>query len=435
MIIDALEMIEEIHHIHVSSRECLSCIEKLTEAFQSLIACIEEKKEYMAEIQALESGKPIRYGKIEVKRCLNQLNQATAFLRQLTLRWSGMPEAKRIPLGVVLAITTFSSPYSSFFHKMIPAVICGDTFVFLPSPKVYQCNEKMFLLTEKCLSEYLPGIEKKLICVNTRQVDSNNILDRLKFEYVLFTGKSQTASLIKRKIGYCHGLFETGSCAIAYVDETVTNIDKLAGKLVCAAFAQSGMRCIGLKNLFVQESISSALIEKVVECTKQVKYGNPLDPEVMVGPILDRGALSDLNDTITWLRNSGYSVLTGGFTEDNFLVPTVLLDVSKVEYSIREMYGPILCIHVVKGFRDISPVYYRRSSLNTAFFSENPDYIQSFIEYCGSCGTICINCGPDKRDDELPFGGLYDENDGKEDLQTLVRELSIEQRIMYGKNV
>lgn len=341
-------------------------------------------------------------------------------------------ESKRIPLRVVLGITTFSSPYSSFFHKVIPAVICGNTFVFLPSPKVYQCSEYIFLLMENCLKKYLPKVEKKLICVNTQKVDSNNVLERLNFEYVLFTGKSKTASLIKKKIGYCHGLFETGSCAIAYVDETVTNIDEVAERLVCAAFAQSGMRCIGLKNLFVQEKISDRLIEKIVSQTKKVKYGNPLDREVMVGPILDMAALSDLGDTITWLKNSGYSVLTGGFIKDNFLMPTVFLDISQKEFSIKEMYGPSLCIRVVKDFRNIDQTYYKRSSLNTAFFSENEDHIQSFINYCGTCGTICVNCGPDKRDDELPFGGLYDENDGKEDLHTLIRELSIEQRIMYG---
>lgn len=434
MIIDDFKMINGIYNTRIPFEEYICYEEKLAEAFMSLSTYLEKEKRYMAEVQAQEFGKPIRYGIMEVERCINQLNQATVYIKQLLSKQNSMLDSKRIPLGVVLGITTFSSPYSSFFHKMIPAIICGDTFVFLPSPKVYQCSEKMFQLTENCLSRYLQGIEKRLICVNTRRVDSNNVLERLDFEYILFTGKSQTASLIKKKIGYCHGLFETGSCAVAYVDGAITNIDTIAERLVCAAFAQSGMRCIGLKNLFVQEKISDVLIEKVVEYTKQLKYGDPLDPEVMVGPVLDPVALSDLDDTVSWLKKSGYDVLAGGYIQNGFLLPTVFLDVSCEVASVKEMYGPILCIHIVKDFRDINQVYYERSSLNTAFFSENSAHIQEFINYCNTCGTICINCGPDKRDDELPFGGLYDENDGKEDLQTLIRELSIEQRIMYGMN-
>lgn len=435
MIINELKEISNIHHLVLPSENCIDRVEKLSEVFQNLADCLMEKKDYMAELQAKESGKPIRYGRIEVERCINQLNQAHSFLRMYFSNVKCILEKKYIPLGNILAITTFSSPYSSFFHKMIPSIICGDTFVFLPSPKVYQCSKAMFLLTEACLSKFFKDIEKKLICVNTQLIDPEIVLERIKFRYILFTGKSQTAAVIKKKIGYCHGLFETGSCAMAYVDKSVTNLDKLAEKLVCAAFAQSGMRCIGLKNLFIQEEISKTLIEKIVSYAKQVKYGNPLDQEVMVGPILDPTLLLNLRDTITLLKNSGYIVLTGGTIENNILRPTIFFDMSNQVNSIKEMYGPILCIHIVKDFRSISRVYYKRSSLNTAFFSENDDQIHDFINYCNTCGTICINCGPDKRNDELPFGGLYDENDGKEDLQTLIRELSIEQRIMYEKNV
>ena len=46
---------------------------------------------------------------------------------------------------------------------------------------------------------------------------------------------------------------------------------------------------------------------------------------------------------------------------------------------------------------------------HTAFFSENIEQIQRFVDYCNTSGTICINCGPDRRDDALPFGGFFDE--------------------------
>ncbi len=434
MILDTLEKISDVHHECIQADIWTSNTWILSEAFSTLIAQLQEKKEFLATIQTQESGKPIKYSVIEIERCIAQLRQAITFLQCGVSKRSNMPESRCISLGVVLAITTFSSPYSSFFHKVIPAIICGDTFVFSPSPKVYYCSEVMFLITENCLKKYFPDIEKSLICINTKLINSSEVLDRLRFDYVLFTGKSETAYEIKKKIGRCHGLFETGSCAMAYVDETIRDIETLAEKLVSAAFSQTGMRCIGLKNLFIHEHISKELIENILECTKKIHCGDPLNSEVMVGPIFDQVALTCLYDTITWLKNSGYSLLAGGFIKSNLLMPTILLDESQTEYSIKEMYGPILCIHVVENYKDISQVYYRRSSLNTAFFSESLDSISDFINYCNTCGTICINCGPDKRDDELPFGGFYDENDGKEDLETLIKELSIEQKILYGKN-
>ena len=196
----------------------------------------------------------------------------------------------------------------------------------------------------------------------------------------------------------------------------------MAEALVNSAFAQSGMRCIGLKNLFVNQKISEQFVNTIVNYTEKVSIGNPMNSDVVVGPIYDDTILSNIMNSISQLKKSGYRILTGGYIQnDNILQPTILLNSLSNTLSVKEMYGPVLCVHTVENFKNINCAYYQRSSLNTAIFSKDLNSIQNFIEYCDTCGTICVNCGPDKRNDELPFGGIYDENDGKEDLESLIK--------------
>lgn len=433
MIIQQMNEIVDLHFKKITNEN--NYLENLCEAFINFVSILKSKQEMLAKMQAKESGKPVKYCRVEVERCVDQLNQAIAYIRYKCSfsSPSSIRNTKHLPVGIVLAITTFSSPYSSFFHKIIPALIRGNMFVFVPSPKVVICSRTMFNIFEQCVETFLGGITKRIFCVDTSLVDASDVIDCLEYDYILFTGKSETASLLKQQIGYHHGMFETGSSAMAYVDEAIDDIESLARQLVYAAFAQSGMRCIGLKNLFIQERISKPLIRQIVYFAERIPVGNPLDPDVVVGPIYDATTLSTLLDDILKLKESGYQIVTGGYAQNNnLLLPTILLDLSDGVLSTKEMYGPVLCIHVVNNFESIKCDYYQRSSLNTAFFSKNLNLINRFVEYCDTCGTICINCGPDKRDDTLPFGGLFDENDGKEDLVTLLKALSIEQRVMFG---
>lgn len=432
MIIDNIEKIKNLRFEKVEDEE--RYFNYLIVSFEDVIDTLEKNKEKLAIEQANESGKPVNYCNIEITRCIVQLNQATKYLRNRMACYEKSNTVKYIPIGVVLAITTFSSPYSSFFHKFLPAMICGNLFVFVPSPKVCKCSIVLFNLIEQCMQKNYDNydISKRMICVDTQYITGVEIIEHLKFDYILFTGKSETASLIKKQIGYKHGVFETGSNALAYVDATIKNIDYVAEQLVKSAFAQSGMRCIGLKNLFIQKEISDSLINEILSKAKKIQSGNALNLETMVGPIYDNVVLTELLEYISLLKQSGYSILLGGYVKDgNILLPTILVDNSNSFCSVKEMYGPVLCVHVVNDFKEIEECYYRRSSLNTALFSNNMEEIQRFVKYCDTCGTICINCGPDKRDDELPFGGLFDENDGKEDLESLVRELSVCQQIIY----
>ena len=99
MIINELKEISNIHHVVLPSENCIDRVEKLSEVFQNLADCLTGKKDYMAELQAKEAGKPIRYGRIEVERCINQLNQAHSFLRMHFSNVKCILEKKYIPLG------------------------------------------------------------------------------------------------------------------------------------------------------------------------------------------------------------------------------------------------------------------------------------------------------------------------------------------------
>ena len=397
-------------------------------ALSALLNEISTKAPFLAEIQAKETGKPVHFCEIEVMRCMTQIRQAIEFMHTNQVLISNNCQIKKIPVGRVLALTTFSSPYSSIFHKLLPAMLSNNIFLICVSPLAYNCSKYLFEMIERCLSLYIANINQHIFLVSNL-IPPESVITHFDFQYIMFTGKTQTAASIKKVIGYKRGTFETGSNALAYIDSSCkNNLKKVAHKLIHAAFDQSGQRCIALKNLFIQANFVQPLLNSIVEFSSRLKIGNPLLADTVVGPLFP-DHLRRLINSVEDLESHGYQRLCGEQINDNLLKPIILLDKFGTYSSIQELYGPVLCVHVVNSLDDINADYWMRSSLSSSCYSEDLHIQQDFILCCNSSGSICINCGPDYRNDLIPFGGFYYENDGKEDFHSLMHELYHEQYI------
>ncbi len=254
------------------------------------------------------------------------------------------------------------------------------------------------------------------------------------YDAFLFTGKSITAKKIKSKMKRVPSVFEAGSCALAYIGPSA-NLSSAIKSCIHAAFDQSGMRCIGLKNLFVNEAIFDHVLEECRTLVKEIKVGDPLDKETGVGPILDKENFEAMHHHSMELLNNGYEKFFGEFNfNSRIITPLIYINenASAIE-SIVERFGPFLCIHKVRNLQSISKNYFQKSSLNASIFSNDADEINYFIDNCSFTGGICLNYGPAVRIDELPFGGYADENENKESIKGLCETLSKSQ-IITKKN-
>lgn len=115
MIISSLSEINDIKFEKVKNE--YRYMKSLCNALADFVGVLRNNKEIFAQLQAKDSGKPVKYCRIEVERCDDQLNQAISYIQyKYFVESTGiMRSIKHLPIGKVLAITTFSSPYSSFF--------------------------------------------------------------------------------------------------------------------------------------------------------------------------------------------------------------------------------------------------------------------------------------------------------------------------------
>lgn len=385
--------------------------------------------------QASETGKPIKNCKKELFRCIELIkygikcNSEAEVKSVAYMGYSMRYYERRIGRGRILCINTFSSPYSSFIHKVIGVLLGRGVLYFKPSPKAEKCSYELYTIISNIMSKYNDKILNFLPGINDTEMI--NVLSAFEFSAILFTGKSETAKIIKKYIGRIPGIFETGSSAMAYV-HIDKGYEKVAKELAQASFAQSGMRCIGLKNLFVHKNTIANLLPFLLEQVYQLSVGEPLNYETDIGPIYDNQVVDRTLELINQCSKQNFKLLCGGkIIENNIMLPTILIEdgIGSI-ITTMEVYAPVLFVHVVDEFSVIPMEYFKRSSLNNTIYSDYKKETEQYIEYNKYSGNISIGLPPDLRIDVLPFGGFYDENEQKESVENIVEIVSHKQTIL-----
>lgn len=426
---------ELLHQESLNLKENLLTKNDLKEIFEKISTEIINEWKTLCYIQAKETGKPIKYCRKELFRCLALLDYGKEYffrdeIKDISyMNFSGQYYTQRVGTGAVLAINTFSSPYSSFIHKMIGVLLGGCTFYFKPSPRAEKCSLELYKLIDKVIGQY----NKKIVnfLVDIKDYEMAQLLESKKFSAVLFTGKSETASEIKKRIGRTPGIFETGSSAMAYV-HTKDNLERIAKELISASFSQSGMRCIGLKNLFINVDCVQEILPYLVSETNKLKCGEAVDWKNDVGPIFDDKMRNEVLKIVERSCKEGFELISGGeVLNGNILQPTILYEKRvNQKTTTKEVYAPVLFVHTVTNFEEIPEVYFKRSSLNNTIYSSDKNEEEKYIKYNIYSGSILVDTPPDLRIDKLPFGGVYDENERKEDIDSIINVVSRKQIII-----
>ncbi|MBN2929458.1 MAG: aldehyde dehydrogenase family protein [Eubacterium sp.] len=183
------------------------------------------------------------------------------------------------------------------------------SIVLKPSLKAEKCSYELYTIISNIMSKYNDKILNFLPGINDTEMI--NVLSAFEFSAILFTGKSETAKIIKKYIGRIPGIFETDSSAMAYV-HIDKGYEKVAKELAQASFAQSGMRCIGLKNLFVHKNTIANLLPFLLEQVYQLSVGEPLNYETDIGPIYDNQVVDRTLELINQCSKQNFKLLCGG---------------------------------------------------------------------------------------------------------------------------
>ncbi|MFF8018728.1 aldehyde dehydrogenase family protein [Streptomyces sp. NPDC007929] len=393
-------------------------------ALLRLADLFEERREELALTVSLEMGKPITdaYG-IELRALVT------------TFRWYGQladkltdesphtaPDAlalvTREPAGVVGAVVPWNFPLTLAGWKVAPALAAGCTVVLKPSEN----SPLSALLLGRMATEagLPPGV---LNVVTGDGPAAGTALGRHPDVDVLaFTGSTAVGRHFLRHAADSNlkrVWLELGGKSPNIVLPDAPDLDRAAATAAWGVFFNQGEMCTAPSRLLVHSSIAEQVTEAVVRRARELRVGDPLDPETEMGALVGRAHLDRVRDHIRHGVDEGARLRTGGDrllaeTGGTYLEPTVFDRVDPASRLAREeIFGPVLS---VLAFDDLDEAvrlanateYGLAAGLWTSDLSTAHRVSRAL-----KAGTVWVNCY-EEGDLTVPFGGMKQSGNGRD---------------------
>ncbi len=391
---------------------------------------LEKRKDEFAKFITLEVAKPISQAKTEVQRCIENLKICTAEGYRILgetiptdVTKSGAKTLsfyKKVPTGVVVAITPFNFPLNLVAHKIAPALIAGNSVVLKPTPEApYSAYAfaKLFIDSKYAIADALSVIYG--------DADVGSTLVKSPIPRVIsFTGSVPVGKTIIQNAGIKKVTLELGGNAATFVENSA-DLNWAASRCAIGAFANSGQVCISLQRIYVDEKIYEEFANKLGKEASKLKVGDPFDKETFMGPLINEDAAIRAENWIKSALKEGARIISGGKRERNILAPTILADVTDdMKIVCEEVFAPIVSLVKVKGYEEaLKKMNNSPYGLQYSMFSNRMDLIKKAIDDFEAGGVI-INDIPTLRFDIQPYGGVKLSGLGREGARYAIEEMS-----------
>ena len=381
---------------------------------------LELNKEDMAQTITDEVGKPIRFSRVEVDRAIETIKLSASAMMNIhgeTFDTTAMPSGKetlafykRVPVGVVLAITPFNFPLNLVAHKIAPALVAGNSVVLKPTssaPLTAFKFAKLFIESEFATPDALS------VVYSGKGV--NDALVKSPIPRVIsFTGSVPVGREITSKAGIKKLALELGGNAATYIDKG-SDVKLSATKCALGAFINSGQVCISLQRIYVNEEVYEEFASALKEETKALHVGSPYDDISFIGPMINTKAVEQAKSWIQNAQDEGATLFYGSTCKDLMFSPTIMTDVTEdMNIVCEEVFAPIVSLIKVKDFDEAKKKMNNSPyGLQYSIFSNDMSTCKRAIDELNA-GGIVINDIPTLRFDIQPYGGFKDSGIGKE---------------------
>jgi acyl-CoA reductase-like NAD-dependent aldehyde dehydrogenase len=306
----------------------------------------------LAEIESRDNGKPIRDTLGEVQRAADWITYfagaADKILgEQIPFRPDALAYTRKEPVGVVAAILPWNSPISLASWKLGPALAAGNAIVLKPAEQTPVSVLELGRLVAE--AGFPDGVVN--IVPGYGAVAGAALVAHPKVNKISFTGDHRTATKIMRSAsgGLKRCTFECGgkSPHIVFAD---ADVEKALMVALHSAFRSTGQSCSLGSRLFVERPLYDRFTRDLVERTRRIRVGMPLDQRTHIGP---QTSAEQLAKTETYIRagvEEGARLLTGGgrppgLDRGYFVEPTVFADVdNRSRLAQEEIFGPVLAL-------------------------------------------------------------------------------------------
>ncbi len=386
---------------------------------------LRDKKDELGTLVSIEVGKIKAEGDGEVQEMIDMADFAVGQSRMLcgaTLQ-SERPQHRMSeqwhPLGPVGVITAFNFPVAVWAWNAFLAAIAGDTVVWKPSPKAPLCAVAVQHLCNQVMERQgYPGVFSLLVTDQAKLAET--LVEDRRLPLISFTGSvpvgRRVASLVGQRLG--RTLLELSGNNAIIVDETA-DLDLATRAILFGAVGTAGQRCTTTRRLIVHQSRYDELMDRLVKAYGQVHIGNPLEPNVLLGPLIDQAAVEGFRLAIEEVTQAGGRVLYGGKVLQRpgyFVEPTIVQADNQWPVVQRETFAPILYVMTFKTLDEaIAMQNGVPQGLSSSIFTNDLRRGERFLSAAGSdCGIANVNIGTSGAEIGGAFGGEKDTGGGRE---------------------
>jgi aldehyde dehydrogenase (NAD+) len=238
---------------------------------------------------------------------------------------------------------------------------------------------------------------------------------------ISFTGSTRVGQHVSEGVARRFGrsILELGGNNAILVTEEA-NLDLATRAILFGAVGTAGQRCTSTRRVIVHKSVSGELIQRLVRAYSQVKIGDPLDPSVLMGPLITSEAVDDMFRAIGQAKADGGRVLFGARRRPDlgplFAEPTILQMPSQTDIVKKETFAPILYILEYDSFEEALRLHNQvPQGLSSAVFTGSLQKAEEFLSPRGSdCGIANVNIGTSGAEIGGAFGGEKETGGGRE---------------------
>ncbi len=251
---------------------------------------------------------------------------------------------KRVPHGVVFVVAPWNYPYMTAINTVAPALIAGNAVVLKHATQTLLVGERM------AQAFHSAGVPEDVFRNVFLDHDTTSaLIAGNAFDFINFTGSvGGGAAMELAAAGTFTGVgTELGGKDPGYVMEDA-DLDAAVDTLIDGAMFNSGQCCCGIERIYVHESLYDAFLAKAIAIVSGYKLGNPLDPEITLGPMANVRFADEVRAQITEAVTDGATAHIDTFAEDDggaYLSPQILTDVTHEMRVMRdESFGPVVGI-------------------------------------------------------------------------------------------
>jgi aldehyde dehydrogenase (NAD+) len=382
-------------------------------------------KDDLGALVSLEMGKILAEGKGEVQEMIDIADFACGLSRQLYgLSMHSERPGHRMyeqwhPLGVTGVISAFNFPVAVWSWNALIAAVCGDPVLWKPSSETPLTAIAVTHIANRVLERHGWRGLFSLVIGRGSTVGERLLADK-RVPLVSATGSCQMGYRVAEVVGKRLGrtILELGGNNGVIVCPSA-NLDLALRAVLFGAVGTAGQRCTTIRRLFVHRSVAPDFLGRLTRAYGQVRIGDPLDPETLMGPLVNHSAVEEMMQGLARAVEQGGEILCGGarLARSGFFVqPTIVRARADMQIVQEEIFAPILYAIEYESLDEVMTWHNNvPQGLSSAIFTENLIEAETFLSARGSdCGIANVNIGTSGAEIGGAFGGEKETGGGRE---------------------